>query len=58
MCELKILKHALHHNIRLVRRLAGEARVIGVVKGNGYGPVSYTHLDVYKRQGHGPGCPS
>ena len=37
MCELKILKHALHHNIRLVRRLAGEARVIGVVKGNGYG---------------------
>lgn len=37
MCELKILKHELHHNIRLVRRLAGEARVIGVVKGNGYG---------------------
>ncbi len=37
MCELKIVKHALHHNIRLVRRLAGETRVIGVVKGNGYG---------------------
>ena len=37
MCELKIIKHALHHNIRLVRRLAGETRIIGVVKGNGYG---------------------
>ena len=37
MCELKIVKHALHHNIRLVRRLAGETRIIGVVKGNGYG---------------------
>lgn len=37
MCELKIIKHALHHNIRLVGRLAGGARVIGVVKGNGYG---------------------
>lgn len=37
MCELKILKRALHHNIRLVQRLAGESRVIGVVKGNGYG---------------------
>ena len=37
MCELRIVKHALHHNIRLVQRLAGDARVIGVVKGNGYG---------------------
>ena len=37
MCELRIAAHALHHNIRLVRRLAGDARVIGVVKGNGYG---------------------
>lgn len=37
MCELRIVKHALHHNIRLVRRLAGEAQVIGVVKGNGNG---------------------
>lgn len=37
MCELRILKRALHHNIRLVGRLAGAARVIGVVKGNGYG---------------------
>ena len=35
MCELRIVKHALHHNIRLVQRLAGDARVIGVVKGNG-----------------------
>lgn len=37
MCELRIVKQALHHNIRLVRRLAGSAEVIGVVKGNGYG---------------------
>ncbi len=37
MCELRVVKQALHHNIRLVRRLAGNAEVIGVVKGNGYG---------------------
>lgn len=37
MCELRIMKQSLHHNIRLVRRLAGSAEVIGVVKGNGYG---------------------
>ncbi len=37
MCELRIIQQALHHNIRLVRRLAGKAEVIGVIKGNGYG---------------------
>ena len=37
MCELHISKQGLHHNIRLVRRLAAGAQVIGVVKGNGYG---------------------
>lgn len=37
MCELRVVKQALHHNIRLVRRLAGSAEIIGVVKGNGYG---------------------
>lgn len=37
MCELRISERGLHHNIRLVRRLAAGAQVIGVVKGNGYG---------------------
>lgn len=37
MCELTIQERALNHNIRLVRRQAGDARLIGVVKGNGYG---------------------
>ena len=37
MCELTIQERALNHNIRLVRREAGDAKLIGVVKGNGYG---------------------
>lgn len=37
MCELTIQERALNHNIRLVRREAGNAKLIGVVKGNGYG---------------------
>ena len=37
MPELKIVERALHHNVRLVRRVAGDAEVVGVVKGNGYG---------------------
>lgn len=37
MPELQVMTRALHHNIRLVRREAGSAAVIGVVKGNGYG---------------------
>lgn len=37
MPELQVMTRALHHNIRLVRREAGGATVIGVVKGNGYG---------------------
>ena len=37
MCELMVRERALNRNIRLVRRAAGEARLIGVVKGNGYG---------------------
>ena len=37
MCELRIDEDGLRRNIRLVRQLAGGARVIGVVKGNGYG---------------------
>lgn len=36
-CELRISERELHHNIRLVRRIAGGAQVIGVIKGNGYG---------------------
>ena len=56
----------LAQNIRAIREEAGESIVWAVLKGNGYGlgvvqmaelmrengidPVSYTHLDVYKRQ--------
>ena len=36
-CELRISERGLHHNIRLVRRIAAGTQVIGVVKGNGYG---------------------
>lgn len=36
-CELRISEGGLHHNIRLVRRVAAGAQVIGVIKGNGYG---------------------
>ena len=40
------------HNIRVLQRAMGaEERAMAVVKANAYGPVSYTHLDVYKRQG-------
>ncbi len=34
---MTIQERALNHNIRLVRREAGDAKLIGVVKGNGYG---------------------
>lgn len=36
-CELRVSERGLHHNIRLVRRIAAGSQVIGVVKGNGYG---------------------
>ena len=39
----------------LLRSMAGrEALMAGLLYGSGLRPVSYTHLDVYKRQGHVP----
>ena len=46
---------ALKQNLTITRQAAPDSRVWSVVKANAYGhgiePVSYTHLDVYKRQG-------
>ena len=47
---------ALRYNFREVKARAGALPLCAVVKADSYGhgavPVSYTHLDVYKRQSH------
>ena len=37
-------------NYRILNKQAGGTPLIPVLEANAYGPVSYTHLDVYKRQ--------
>ena len=40
----------LEHNYHQIKALLPQTDIIATVKADGYGPVSYTHLDVYKRQ--------
>ena len=49
-CWAHINLDHLVHNLEHIRTLVPGAEVMAVVKANAYGPVSYTHLDVYKRQ--------
>ena len=42
---------AIRHNYTEIKQsLNPDTKICCVVKADGYGPVSYTHLDVYKRQ--------
>ena len=46
---------AIAHNFEEMHKNVKEGtKIIAVIKADGYGPVSYTHLDVYKRQVHFP----
>ena len=58
-CWAEIDLDKIEHNFRVIKRRAPHSMIMAVVKADAYGhgdaviastPVSYTHLDVYKRQ--------
>ena len=50
MRKLVIEKSAVKNNLAVIKERAAGAVIYGVLSGDGGGAVSYTHLDVYKRQ--------
>ena len=45
-----------HNEISIVQRSQQQSAVAAAAYQSGEKPVSYTHLDVYKRQGHNNHC--